>query len=148
MLECSICSESKEETEFYSNGSNGKHTHCKSCKRKSAGSYYHRNPDKVRFRNLLKKYGLSASEYAAMLESHAGKCGSCGSESAGGRWNVFNVDHDHETGAPRGLLCLGCNTGAWITDDPDLLAKKILYLLKHGKVLSSDLLSELVKTST
>ena len=45
------------------------------------------------------------------------------------------IDHDHQTGEIRGVLCSMCNLGiAKFDDDPDLLAQAIEYLIKHGKV--------------
>jgi hypothetical protein len=44
-----------------------------------------------------------------LFDEQDGKCGICGTafESA----NAGRVDHDHETGKVRGLLCIGCNIG-------------------------------------
>ena len=49
-------------------------------------------------------------------------------------WEVF-IDHDHDTGAIRMLLCRNCNhcLGA-AKDSPVLLDKMAAYLRKHGKV--------------
>lgn len=53
----------------------------------------------------------------------------CKTSEPGGRANRFHVDHDHKTGAVRGLLCFRCNLilGA-IADDPQILTAAIDYL--------------------
>jgi hypothetical protein len=54
--------------------------------------------------HLRKKYGISHDDYMDMVEAQEGKCAICGAE-------VFlMVDHDHETGKVRALLCRACNT--------------------------------------
>jgi hypothetical protein len=73
------------------------------------------NPDHVRMisqRSYLKKrYGMSVEEYEALLKAQGGKCAvqGCDSTSPGGRRTNWIVDHDHETGKNRGLLCHRCN---------------------------------------
>lgn len=60
--------------------------------------------------NWLKKYGLTPEQYAEMLEACAGCCESCGLNfDTTGKWPC--VDHDHDTGRVRGLLCNNCNVG-------------------------------------
>jgi hypothetical protein len=59
-------------------------------------------------RALLVKYGLTLSDYADLLEAQDWCCALCGTDQprGQGRWHV---DHNHETGAIRGLLCNRCN---------------------------------------
>jgi hypothetical protein len=61
-----------------------------------------------------------------MLYKQGGKCGICGSVSNGKR---LAIDHDHETGRVRGLLCQQCNTALGLfKDQVELLKKAIDYL--------------------
>lgn len=54
------------------------------------------------------RYGLQAHDYAAMVARQGGHCACCGGDP--GPRGLF-VDHNHATGAVRGLLCACCNTG-------------------------------------
>jgi hypothetical protein len=78
--------------------------------------------------HLRKKFGITPEEYDGMLETQGGSCAICGTTDPKPN-KCFSVDHDHETGEVRGLLCLSCNTSMGLVgDDPDLLRKAIAYL--------------------
>src|SRR5262245_41819246 len=80
---------------------------------------------------LKKKYGLTHDLYQAMLEQQDGKCAICGEayQHTTSGIGPLEVDHDHNTGAVRGLLCRGCNTGIGIFGDSiDILRAAIAYL--------------------
>lgn len=90
-------------------------------------------PERNRAQKLRSQYGISLDEYAAQLAKQEGKCALCGSTEAKGRWGVFNVDHCHETGALRGLLCNDCNTGLGkLGDTVESLARATAYLANGG----------------
>jgi hypothetical protein len=57
--------------------------------------------------DLQRKYGLTMDDYNAMLTAQENKCAVCGSYSY--RKRTLDVDHNHETGKVRGLLCSHCN---------------------------------------
>lgn len=58
--------------------------------------------------NRLKKYGLTIQDYYEILKGQRDKCACCGRGAGTRGWNI---DHDHNTGEVRGLLCSGCNLG-------------------------------------
>lgn len=80
-------------------------------------------------KHLISSYGITIDDYLEMHESHAGLCGICGQPEKNGR--RLSVDHDHDTGAIRGLLCSLCNRGlGQFKDSVPLLCRAIAYLTK------------------
>jgi Autographiviridae endonuclease VII len=57
--------------------------------------------------HLKRTYGMTLDDYDAMLLSQNGVCAICGKPRPEDR--TLHVDHDHETGEIRGLLCFRCN---------------------------------------
>lgn len=70
-----------------------------------------RHIDTVRRSRLLSDYGMKEADYERMLKAQGGKCKLCGVENhgRGKRFRYWNIDHNHKTGAVRGLLCHVCN---------------------------------------
>ena len=64
---------------------------------------------KLRRRKLRTKYGITTEDYDALFANQAGACAVCQQPSPEGR--ALHVDHDHESGKVRGLLCAQCNMG-------------------------------------
>lgn len=60
--------------------------------------------------HLMVTYGITLEQYDEMLAVQGGVCKGCGTPTPVGRRKHFDVDHDHETGEVRGLLCSPCNT--------------------------------------
>ncbi len=67
---------------------------------------WHREDHK---RRRLARHGLTQETYDAMLAAQGGGCAICGGTDWG-RWGTPAIDHDHDTGEVRGLLCMTCNT--------------------------------------
>lgn len=60
---------------------------------------------------LRRKYGLTHDDYVTMLNAQDNRCAICdGADPGRKNSRRFLVDHDHETGRVRGLLCYQCNT--------------------------------------
>jgi hypothetical protein len=85
---------------------------------------------------LLKKYGITVAEYDRLHLGQLGLCAICEGpqrprKTRTGRTNVplFCVDHDHENGRVRGLLCTSCNLVLGnVKDRPEILRRAIGYL--------------------
>lgn len=65
-----------------------------------------------RYQNLLKRtYGLNVEDYQKLVTKQSGLCAICQ------LYTKLVVDHDHSTGAIRGLLCGKCNKGIGLFKD-------------------------------
>ena len=104
--------------------------HKKSLKRNK--EWWKAHPEKQqlkRRRRSLRTYGITISEFNEMLVSQNGCCAICGSDQPGKLG--FHVDHDHETGLNRGLLCSPCNVGiGMFKESVRLLRAAESYLLR------------------
>lgn len=105
MLTCSRCGEMRPASEFFRrrDRARGFSSECKRCHK---GAIY--DIEKSRERRMRREYGITPAEYDVLHKLQVGRCALCGGESNGrGR---LAVDHDHDTGQVRGLLCFTCNT--------------------------------------
>ena len=84
---------------------------------------------------LKRKFGIDTRHYAEMLIAQNGLCAICGRPDSGDkRTNNFAVDHCHDSGVVRGLLCASCNKGlGMFNDSVESLSNAIKYLQKHLK---------------
>lgn len=74
-----------------------------------------------------RRYGLTVDDYDVMLAAQGGGCAICGAPPSESRRH--HIDHDHETGVVRGLLCSNCNTAMGrFGDDPERLMEALRYL--------------------
>ena len=106
------------------------------------GKWQRENPDKLatqrrktadararKYRqwHLQKQFGLSLDDYALLLSQQGGRCATCRAVPADG--TSLHVDHDHETGRVRGLLCMRCNNALGLMrESADVLNGAIEYL--------------------
>lgn len=130
---CSRCKDEKPLDAFSKNRSakDGLAHNCKDCSKEiSKNSSYERDPVKraayMKEYHRKRMYDLTNEEVDEMLLLQNFGCAIC-KEQMG---DVPDIDHNHETGAVRGLLCRSCNVGLGLfNDDPDTLTNAILYLL-------------------
>ena len=141
---CSKCNEDKPLECFHTKGSyvDGEPIYrswCIECSKKDnlrryKTKYKGLTHQKAGYRYTLKtRYGMSENEFQEMYSAQNGRCKVCETELG----NVFdevngircNVDHCHSSGAVRGILCQGCNTGlGQFKDSIEVLEKAIRYL--------------------
>lgn len=133
---CNVCQEAKPISEFYKRTSTDKPRHqCKSCQNKRALKSYHKDKtvhQKAAHKFNLKRYGLTPESYKDLLEKQGGCCAICGVDTptvARATAKYFSVDHCHDTGRVRGLLCCTCNAGlGMLKDSRDMLRRALEYL--------------------
>lgn len=100
-------------------------------------AYRMTRPRQSKDADLKKHYGIGIEDFDAMFAAQSGVCAICSKperavDKKTQQIRDLAVDHDHETGAVRGLLCSGCNTslGA-MNDDPKLLRAAADYIERH-----------------
>ena len=128
MKACTKCRVSKPLTSFHTRkeAPDGHRNECRDCQRAYKQAHaiehsdelrakrraYHKANQqhisaKVRLWRLVNVYGISEQEYARMRAAQNNLCALCKSPEKSKR---LCVDHDHETGEVRGLLCIQCNS--------------------------------------
>lgn len=140
--ECNRCQATKPLSSFspQERGKFGVRATCKSCISESSMRWRDKNQDKARDAHLRRQYGITLGQYNDLLVAQGGVCAICGrppeielglvSRRQGRlRSPILVVDHDHETGRVRGLLCVPCNRGiGFLRDDPVVLRSALEYL--------------------
>lgn len=85
-----------------------------------------RDPEWARRHRLRKQFGLSAQDYEQMWDAQDGRCAICRRPENGRR---LDVDHCHETGEVRGLLCNPCNQALGLLgEDTERIQAVLTYL--------------------
>lgn len=95
------------------------------------------NPESRRNARLKHRYGITAAEYDALHDSQGGCCAICGKHAEAGNspshWkNKLAVDHCHDTGKVRGLLCNDCNAGIGHLGNESVALSAARYLRLHA----------------
>ena len=120
---CAVCSKS-----FNVRSSNSLKKYCSEvCKERY-------KPQQNKIQKLKSTYGISLEAYRSMLETQQNRCAICSTKIDG---NVNSdelrafVDHNHQTGKVRGLLCVHCNSiVGYCREDKSVLLHAIQYLKK------------------
>lgn len=89
-----------------------------------------KQPDYERAGHVRRKYGVTPEQYNELLDKQSGKCVICG-YAFGQRKGDIQVDHCHDSGKVRGLLCDKCNRGlGFFQDQKQLLENAAAYLAR------------------
>ena len=119
---CSRCESHKPVDDFYINKGvqSGLAVYCKPCEAEYKWGW-----------RIEQLYGITKADYERMLEAQGGVCAICGGlDPKTGR--RLSVDHDHETGEVRGLLCGPCNRGVGLLGDTrEKVQRVVTYLLER-----------------
>jgi len=96
--------------------------------RKQGKKWYQNNNSHAMDRNLQKAYGITLAQYNELLQKQNACCAICARPSDKMKKRL-GVDHNHETGKIRGLLCFDCNYGlGYFKDNSSFLSRAISYL--------------------
>jgi len=131
---CNGCKTHKDASDFWKGQSM-----CIACaKDRQKTTWNSRTPKKRLEQHLKYKYGITHGEFLSAWDSQEGKCAICAGvlpdlmvyES---RRRGYAIDHNHDTGEFRGILCLPCNTMLGMArDSARILAMAIRYLETNG----------------
>jgi len=128
---CGSCGQEKTLGHFHvqKNSPDGKQGRCKACSSERRLSYH---------------YGLDAGVYARLKDAQDGACIVCRCADQ----KRLYVDHNHATGAVRGLICHGCNVGiGHMKDDPTMLVRAAEYLVRTGQAYPTKALISLIMST-
>lgn len=122
LYKCSTCKLWKFASEFSLDRTRGRNRglcyKCRDCESKLA-----------RVRHRKRKYNITKEDLSAMLFGQDGLCAICDSPLT----ESLHVDHNHETGKIRGLLCNQCNLAlGQFKDSPEVLRKAAEYVERDG----------------
>lgn len=151
MKRCSACGRTLPFDEFHRNRrkSGGREARCRACKCAAVNEHRQNHREAINSRRReryqerrpgwwragkLRRYGITEEDYDRLLELQDGRCAICRQAETtnannGERLKLLAVDHDHQTGQVRGLLCAQCNKGIGnLREDPVILQNALDYL--------------------
>lgn len=134
---CKTCNEAKPFSEYAPSRTNrlGMQVSCRPCLKVYAAAQHQRrkaaDPDRHsrRWRSayLRRTYGITLDQYEAQAAAQDGRCAVCR------RAEELLIDHCHDSGRRRELLCNDCNLAlGHVRDDPAVLLALVGYLERHS----------------
>lgn len=148
--QCNRCSQVKPEEEFHLRETGKRRCECKACNRVYHKQRYLANRDKLcanmrkrydgaaqHISKLQRLYAVDGAMFKAMLEKQRWKCVICKraeTKTYRGKIRNLSIDHDHVSGAMRGLVCGNCNTVlGYSHDSREILLACVSYLEQHSE---------------
>lgn len=122
---CAACKVEKAVDCFHRQGKRGRHAYCADCynARYRGAARKPIAPEARRAQNVKARYGLTPEAIAEMVADQGGLCAICAQAPA-----RACIDHDHETGRVRGILCHPCNIALPAVENTDYLRAALAYL--------------------
>jgi hypothetical protein len=129
---CPRCETVKTLEDFVTNG-RSLASYCRPCWREWQSTYYRENKDRMRRQAIARTYGITLEELEELERRSGNRCMVCDATAEEDGRNLC-VDHDHDTGKVRGLLCHPCNSAAGLLGDNSKRVEALAaYLVSHGK---------------
>lgn len=138
-LRCPKCDTAKPISNFYRNRASrtGFNTYCKPCQNAANERSKAKNPDRQKEYDrrtwLKRRFGPDGMDtYERLMVEQGGVCAICGQACASGM--RLAIDHNHQTGKLRGLLCRDCNTSLGkFGDSVERLREAVAYLERYAE---------------
>jgi hypothetical protein len=137
---CPRCEEVLPQDRFVRNRTtkSGFGSYCRPCQNAKTSESIARRHGTTRHYHLKQRYGIGADVVELMLDAQKWRCLIC---ATGLTAKTAHVDHDHATGAVRGILCFNCNGGlgqfrdnpAWLRQAADYVSCGPLYVVSHAE---------------
>lgn len=135
---CAACHDVKPLEEFHVDKTkkSGRTSTCKKCACTRSRQFYPDNKPRmldVNYRwHLKNKYGITWEEKEEIFRLQGYKCGACGSSfPKNTKHKRWAVDHDHDTGEVRGILCCNCNAALGMADNSIEIFQALIRYLKN-----------------
>jgi len=147
--QCRLCKESKPVSKFYRQKRNrdGLRHECAKClnrmcyeaekkrpealkerRKRSRMAADAKNPDRGFVARIKHIYGITEHQYEAMVQAQGGKCKICNGKEK----QRLSIDHCHNTGTVRGLLCKKCNSAIGLLDDNVAMLQRAINYIESG----------------
>ena len=123
--------------------------YCRICRKEQSKVQYQKFSSRIlntrkaterdRAATLKYRYGITLEEWDRLVEEQHGACLICNFRPESPR--QLHVDHNHQTGEVRGLLCNNCNVGlGYFADNAERLARASMYvqLTTHKTALTTE----------
>ncbi len=135
---CPKCKTPKELEEFGKGDTRafGKTSWCKACLNERRRNHY--DTDEAYRMHLQFTYGLSIDQYLSMYYDQGGRCAACKDRLELRVRKRIAVDHDHQTGRIRGLLCNACNSALGMLKDDHRRIQGLARYLKRAEKKPSE----------
>lgn len=135
---CKRCGEEKPDSDFYKQNTRAgvREAWCSKCKKSANRQYRKEHPEKTstssrRRRYLKKTYGLTVEEHKTLFDRQNGVCAICRQSPKNEK---LHIDHCHNSGKIRSLLCGSCNRGLGLfQENTHILKQAIDYIGKFSE---------------
>ncbi len=148
--QCTKCGELRPLAHFYRKTNGRSFSRCKGCVAEDKAEYWIKNKNRLseKYRatrlavkpsgltsgrewDLQSRYGMPAYEYDRRLKLQGYKCACCN-----GPLNKICIDHDHQNGKVRGIICRNCNLMLGHAKDSVEVLRKAIKYLRGGRLPS------------